>query len=676
MTDHQIRETPREIQSIYEGLIKGGAKLFTKLRDDQKKRLEVSTESIEDAPEEDTPNISISRDGADLVTLEPDVPTETIRDEKTEDRLAAPVIVPKPPSPIEEPAPADYEPITKESLEISDFMETRRPVRLPEEATIAEEIPSLTEARSPSELKPEAEDRSATPVVYPGFRGATISELREEETSMASEPIGSGSFNDIPFIEVIRVDEGNKLVPILERDSVVDNGEIFGDQDDEDRFYSGNPGLPDDNIPITQVIRASNPTPASPTSTVEEEEPTEGRDTLVGAAEQGEYNPLDKKSTPENDFTNLSNELLFKNSGQDPIDKLTKEDAKAIAMMLNGEIGENIPNAANLKIMVDGKVVAQADAQGRLITREQSTSTKLEKYFASLAKEEDRPSIQDGSDRVQKASEESNASAPGHQFMRNLVDKMKVQESAYMPTVTQKQGLIETEMASVDTILNLYATKGEDEENYQLKNGGVITSQTGGEEETQGYQFFEVRDAEGNIDMGFTVCPDGQILVDPRISNKLQNEIAEMQKAWDNGEISEDIPLMTEDKARADAVQGFAKNIQSAATNDAKNDSNASVEVTRNKKNQIVATNKKNPDSKMIVAQGTGGKIRILSNSLNTKDMMEFNERFEEQKLKNDTAKTDKQETADGNDKQKVSNRRKPKPSSAKSKQKRQGQGM
>jgi hypothetical protein len=324
-----------------------------------------------------------------------------------------------------------------------------------------------------------------------------------------------------------------------------------------------------------------------------------------------------------------SRKLLFKNTGKDAIDKLTKEDAKALSLMLQGKLGENVPDAANLKIMVDGKVVAQADAQGRLIVS--NPSPALSKYFSSLAKEEQRPSKLEGLEQVAKISE--NSDAPGHQFMQNLVGKMKVQDSEYMPSVTRQDGLIETDMASVDTVLNLYATKDNDEKNYQLKNGGVIKSRSGSDDR-QGYQFFSVEDAQGNVDMGFTVCPDGQILVDPRISNKLQNEISLMQGAWDKGEYDDDTPLLTKDKVRAEAIQGFAKNIESGSNNSA----TSSMSIKTDKNNHLVVTSSNNPHAQMVIAQGIEGKSRILSNSLSTDDISEFNRAFGVQKTLKKTA--------------------------------------
>jgi hypothetical protein len=109
----------------------------------------------------------------------PDVPIDAIRDERGADRSVSPVV--------EAPALVTYEPIAEESLEVPAFRETATPVKLPEEATIAEDRPT----RSTTELKPEA-DRSASPVVYPGFRGASPSKSPEEATVPSEvEPVAS-----------------------------------------------------------------------------------------------------------------------------------------------------------------------------------------------------------------------------------------------------------------------------------------------------------------------------------------------------------------------------------------------------------------------------------------------------------------------------------------------------
>jgi DnaB-like helicase N terminal domain len=108
----------------------------------------------------------------------PDVPIDAITDERGADRSVSPVV--EAPAQVEEPEPATSEPLAEESLEVPAFRETTEPVRLPEEATIAA-------------------DRSAAPVVYPGFRGASPSELPEGLTVPSEvEPVAS-----IPKLEAV-----------------------------------------------------------------------------------------------------------------------------------------------------------------------------------------------------------------------------------------------------------------------------------------------------------------------------------------------------------------------------------------------------------------------------------------------------------------------------------------
>jgi hypothetical protein len=593
MDDPKLIDTSKEVQKVYEELIRRGARFVKGLRDDQKKRLTVDTE---DSPDDEL-NVSVSRESDGNV----DAPSLQIQVESDLDEVDSVTVI--------QNNQADT---TDAFPDIS--------------VEVEQDIPQI------------APDADQAIIVKPN-----ISNVSEKVVSTQGNDDG---FFDFPTSDVVEVNENGDIVRIDNQESITARPTSTEDEkimaaiaggaseaienDEKDLLRTGDEddfnleGIDNNKDMATIEVIKSN---AADVPIAELE------DTLNGAVPDKEEELIapQTKSNPINESPPVaqSRKLLFKNTGKDAIDKLTKEDAKALSLMLQGKLGENVPDAANLKIMVDGKVVAQADAQGRLIVS--NPSPALSKYFSVLAREEQRPSKLEGLEQVAKISE--NSDAPGHQFMQNLVGKMKVQDSEYMPSVTRQDGLIETDMASVDTVLNLYATKDNDEKNYQLKNGGVIKSRLGSDDR-QGYQFFSVEDAQGNVDMGFTVCPDGQILVDPRISNKLQNEISLMQGAWDKGEYDDDTPLLTKDKVRAEAIQGFAKNIESGSSNSA----NSSMSIKTDKNNHLIVTSSNNPHAQMVIAQGIEGKSRILSNSLSTDDISEFNRAFGVQKTLKKTA--------------------------------------
>jgi hypothetical protein len=602
MDDPKLIDTSKEVQKVYEELIRRGARFVKGLRDDQKKRLTVDTEDPED-------ELNVSRESDVSVEYAAGLQIQVESDLDAVDSVTV---------------------IRNNQADMIDGL----PVISVE---VDQDIPQT--ASEPDEVI------------------AVDSQIRNVSEQAVTSLDNDDRFFDFPISDVVEVNENGDIVRIDNQESITSRPTSTEDENimaamtsgaseaiaggvseaikndekellrtgDEDDFNVGNLEGIDNNKDMATIEVIKSNAADVPIAELE--------DTLNGAvpdkeeesiAPQTRSNPIDEQ-TPAAQSRNL----LFKNTGKDAIDKLTKEDAKALSLMLQGKLGENVPDAANLKIMVDGKVVAQADAQGRLIVS--NPSPALSKYFSALAKEEQRPSKLEGLEQVAKISE--NSDAPGHQFMQNLVGKMKVQDSEYMPSVTRQDGLIETDMASVDTVLNLYATKDNDEKNYQLKNGGVIKSRPGSDDR-QGYQFFSVEDAQGNVDMGFTVCPDGQILVDPRISNKLQNEISLMQGAWDKGEYDDDTPLLTKDKVRAEAIQGFAKNIESGSNNSA----NSSMSIKTDKNNHLVVTSSNNPHTQMVIAQGIEGKSRILSNSLSTDDISEFNRAFGVQKTLKKTA--------------------------------------
>jgi hypothetical protein len=601
MDDPKLIDTSKEVQKVYEELIRRGARFVKGLRDDQKKRLTVDTE---DSPDDEL-NVSVSRESDENL----DAPSLQIQVESDLDEVDSVTVI--------QNNQAD-------TTDAFPFISVE----------VEQDIPQIA---------PDLDE-----VIAVDTQISNVS----EKALIAQE--NDDGFFDFPTSDVVGVNENGDMVRIDNQESItarptstedenimaaiaggasgaITGGAIENDEKellrtgDEDDFNVGNLEGIDNNKDMATIEVIKSNAADAPIAELE--------DTLNGAVPDKEEESIapETRSNPIDEQTPAaqSRKLLFKNTGKDAIDKLTKEDAKALSLMLQGKLGENVPDAANLKIMVDGKVVAQADAQGRLIVS--NPSPALSKYFSALAKEEQRPSKLEGLEQVAKISE--NSDAPGHQFMQNLVGKMKVQDSEYMPSVTRQDGLIETDMASVDTVLNLYATKDNNDENYQLKNGGVIKSRLGSDDR-QGYQFFSVEDAQGNVDMGFTVCPDGQILVDPRISNKLQNEISLMQGAWDKGEYDDDTPLLTKDKVRAEAIQGFAKNIESGASNNA----NSSMSIKTDKNNHLVVTSSKNPNAQMVIAQGIEGKSRILSNSLSTDDISEFNRAFGVQKTLKKTA--------------------------------------
>lgn len=598
MDDPKLRDTSSEVQRVYEELIRKGAKFVKGLRDDQKKRLTVDTE---DSPDDEM-NVSVSRESDGNV----EAPSLQIQVESDLDEIGSVTVI---------------------QSNQADQTDAFPDISVEVEQDIPRIVPNTDHAII---VKPNISNTSENAVVTEGnddgffdFPTSDVVEVNENgeivridnQESITARPPATGDEN-IMAANAGGASEG--IVGDTNKAIENDDKELLGTGNEED-INGGNLQDIDNNedMATIEVIK----------STVADVPLAQLEDTLNGAVPDKEEESIapESRSNPIDEQTPAaqSRKLLFKNTGKDAIDELTKEDAKALSLMLQGKLGENVPDAANLKIMVDGKVVAQADAQGRLIVS--NPSPALSKYFSSLAKEEQRPSKLEGLEQVAKISE--NSDAPGHQFMQNLVGKMKVQDSEYMPLVTRQDGLIETEMASVDTVLNLYATKDNDEKNYQLKNGGVIKSRLGSDDR-QGYQFFSVEDAQGNVDMGFTVCPDGQILVDPRISNKLQTEISLMQGAWDKGEYDDDTPLLTKDKVRAEAIQGFARNIESGASNNA----NPSMNIKTDKNNHLVVTSSKNPDAQMVIAQGIEGKSRILSNSLSTDDISEFNRAFGVQK--------------------------------------------
>jgi hypothetical protein len=602
MDDSKLRDTSREVQKVYEEFISRGTKFMKGLRDDQKKRLTVDTE---DSPEDEL-NVSVSRENdvnVDASGLQIQVESDldevdsvtVIRNNQANTTDSSPVISVEVDQDIPHISP-DFDEVIAVDPQISNVSEKAVSAQGNDDGFFDFPTSDVVEVNENGDIVRIDNQESIT----------ARPPSTEDENIMAA--IAGGASEAIAASEAIENDEKELL--------------RTGDEDD---FNVGNLEGIDNNKDMATIEVIKSNAADVPIAELE--------DTLNGAvpdkeeesiAPQTKSNLIDEQTPAAQ-----SRKLLFKNTGKDAIDKLTKEDAKALSLMLQGKLGENVPDAANLKIMVDGKVVAQADAQGRLIVS--NPSPALSKYFSALAREEQRPSKLEGLEQVAKISE--NSDAPGHQFMQNLVGKMKVQDSEYMPSVTRQDGLIETDMASVDTVLNLYATKDNDAKNYQLKNGGVIKSRLGSDDR-QGYQFFSVEDAQGNVDMGFTVCPDGQILVDPRISNKLQNEISLMQGAWDKGEYDDDTPLLTKDKVRAEAIQGFAKNIESGSNNSA----TSSMSIKTDKNNHLVVTSSNNPHTQMVIAQGIEGKSRILSNSLSTDDISEFNRAFGVQKTLKKTA--------------------------------------
>jgi hypothetical protein len=330
----------------------------------------------------------------------------------------------------------------------------------------------------------------------------------------------------------------------------------------------------------------------------------------------------EKSSTNNDESAEIAKGLLFKNSGINKVDRLTKEDAAAIAKMLQGNAGDKIPGAANLKIVVNGEVIAQADAEGNLTTA--NPSPKLAKSFTAMSKEAQRPSKSEGVQQV--ASIASQSQAPGHQFMRGLVRNYEAQFSPDMPVVANRKGLTNTDMSDVDSIINLYATREKGAENYELKDGGTIIARAGTGDQKD-YQFFEVQDATGNIDMGFSVSPDGMILAAPKVSVKLQEQITLMEVAWDKGEYNDDTPLMSKDKARAEALGTFTQNVATGGEN-SNSRSDLSLDIKTDKTGKITATSKSDPKAKVVMSPNASGRMRVLSNNLSTQDLQEFNHAF------------------------------------------------
>jgi replicative DNA helicase len=147
---------------------------------------------------------------ASIAKPEADVPIDAIEDRldnflppsfRSAEPLATPISPEVEALPlVEEAEPATYEQIAEGSLEIPAFRgtrETTRPFKLPEEATIAEDIPT----RSTTELKPEVEDRSVSRVAYPGW--ASPSELSEEPTAPAVVEAAASTTKPEPEVEAV-----------------------------------------------------------------------------------------------------------------------------------------------------------------------------------------------------------------------------------------------------------------------------------------------------------------------------------------------------------------------------------------------------------------------------------------------------------------------------------------
>jgi hypothetical protein len=316
--------------------------------------------------------------------------------------------------------------------------------------------------------------------------------------------------------------------------------------------------------------------------------------------------------------------LYSPTAGQAVTDHLTKEEAAAVAAMLTGQVGDNISNAANLKIAIDGQVIAEADAYGNLtITNTSWRSQGLAEHFSTLAAEEMRPSSLEGVERI-AAIARYNPEADGHQFMQQLANNFEALHSPDMPRVSQREGLSTPTQANASTIMNLYATKELGAEYYQLKDGGAIFARPGSEDRGD-YQFFEVKDEVGNVDMAFTVCPNGMILLDPKIGSHLQSQISQMEQAWDRGLYDDDTPLMTKDKVRADVIFAFKQNVTSPA---AGKKSDLPIDVKTDQFGNITAISKTDPKAKIQFNRTKEGGFRIHANSLSTPDLLEFNRAF------------------------------------------------
>jgi hypothetical protein len=343
--------------------------------------------------------------------------------------------------------------------------------------------------------------------------------------------------------------------------------------------------------------------------------------------------------------------VLYSSKPDQPTtDHLTKQEAAAVAAMLTSNLGDIVPGSSNLKITINGKVVAETDSEGSLITVNQTQSSKkLAGHFKKLAKDPKRPATGFQIEGAGKADDPANSKVngaeklasiaeqdpevSGHQLFHRIARDYQALNSSDIPSVKSTEAT-SPKLTDATAIMNLYATKDPAEDNYQLKDGGAIISRPGSDDHSD-YQFLQVQDGEGNVEMAFVVCPDGAVLLKPNISAKLQGEISEMQNARDQGLCDDSTPLISRDQVRASAVQAFQQNL----TNLGKKSIKSNLEVKADGKGATV-TSKTDAAAQMRLTKTKEGTWRISSNSLSTAEIQEFNQAFAKTEQRSTRLKT------------------------------------
>jgi hypothetical protein len=310
---------------------------------------------------------------------------------------------------------------------------------------------------------------------------------------------------------------------------------------------------------------------------------------------------------------------LYSSKGIDgpaAIDQLTQVDALAVAAMLKAKSGDKIPGAEGLRIKVNGKIVAEADANGTIIQGKERTPPSLTEHFSRLAKEPDRPL--DGSIVVSAMASKLPLSG-GKSFLNNAAQDVEEQQRLRDLRSTHfDQETAAPTIEDANTIIGLYSLKEPGEASYQLKNNGFITVTT----TENGKEQYEVSEADGDVEMRFSVGPRGGIVLEPQISGKLQGEIAALNQAYSRGELAE-APLISTDTIRAQAAFNLAQNIGNTV-----NSPSPDLKIKTSPLSGRVEAQSASGQKMMIAPNGKGRGFSIRSNSFSTDEMKKLNQSF------------------------------------------------
>jgi hypothetical protein len=340
--------------------------------------------------------------------------------------------------------------------------------------------------------------------------------------------------------------------------------------------------------------------------------------------------------------TSLIPQILFASAAIDQkpsLDQLTQQDASAIATMLSSKSGDKIPNAEGLRIKINGKVVAEVGADGILSRSDDSLPKNLPTYFSNLSKDTDRPIS--GAKAAELFIDNMPPSSGVKGFMTRVFSDLNEQKRQQLDRQLSPD-LVKASKTEVNAVMGLYALKeplsSENSDRpapgvYALKpfeNGqdvGSITVSNRGD-----YQDYTVSTVEGDVEMQFTVNTKGTTIGEPKISGRLQGEIASLNQAFSAGKL-DNPPLISTDLVRAQAAYSLAQNLGNSSSKKipdlqtSKDGRSGNISGKSSQGSIFVARN-----SSRVKGQTVGTGFTLRSTNLSTEAIDNLNKSFDSAK--------------------------------------------